>query len=255
MWKVGGPSLVLGRALRTASDELVALSAPRAFRAKAQDISSLDEAIDIAIKARFRHYDVEVWANQKKGEIKALLQELQLNPPERVLEIGTSKGGTFWLFAQVAAPDATLVSVDLPGNEGGGYPARYEKLYRAFARDRQIVKLVRRDSHSLNTVENVREIFDGSIDFPFIDGDHSYAGVKRDFELYGPLVRPGGVIAFHDIVPGPEALVGGVPRFWGELKARHAQTHEYICDWSQSGWGIGVILVPPQLVACAHAHP
>ncbi|WP_248927673.1 class I SAM-dependent methyltransferase [Paenibacillus hamazuiensis] len=32
----------------------------------------------------------------------------------------------------------------------------------------------------------------------FIDGDHSYAGVKRDIELYAPRVVRGGFIAFHD---------------------------------------------------------
>jgi predicted O-methyltransferase YrrM len=34
-----------------------------------------------------------------------------------------------------------------------------------------------------------------------IDGDHSYAGVKRDLELYFPLLRPGGVIVVHDYLP------------------------------------------------------
>jgi MMP 1-O-methyltransferase len=32
----------------------------------------------------------------------------------------------------------------------------------------------------------------------WIDGDHSYAGVKADVEAWVPFVRPGGVIAFHD---------------------------------------------------------
>jgi len=31
-------------------------------------------------------------------------------------------------------------------------------------------------------------------------------------------VRKGGIIAFHDIVPGPQELVDGVPKFWKELK-------------------------------------
>jgi hypothetical protein len=47
----------------------------------------------------------------------------------------------------------------------------------------------------------------------FIDGDHTYEGVRRDFEMYSPLVRKGGIIAFHDIYPGPEESVGGVPKF------------------------------------------
>jgi predicted O-methyltransferase YrrM len=54
------------------------------------------------------------------------------------------------------------------------------------------------------------------IDFLFIDGDHTYAGVKRDFEMYGALVAPGGLIAFHDIrTTGREREVS---EYWKELK-------------------------------------
>jgi hypothetical protein len=39
---------------------------------------------------------------------------------------------------------------------------------------------------------------DIKIDFLFIDGDHSYEGVKRDFELYSTLMNPKGIIVLHD---------------------------------------------------------
>jgi predicted O-methyltransferase YrrM len=35
----------------------------------------------------------------------------------------------------------------------------------------------------------------------FIDGDHSYAGVKKDIERYFPLLKVGGVVLFHDYLP------------------------------------------------------
>lgn len=38
----------------------------------------------------------------------------------------------------------------------------------------------------------------------FVDGDHSYAAVKKDIELYAPRVVPGGFIAFHDYTVYPE---------------------------------------------------
>ncbi len=37
-----------------------------------------------------------------------------------------------------------------------------------------------------------------SLDFIFVDGDHSFEGVLRDFQLYWDLVRPGGIFAGHD---------------------------------------------------------
>ncbi len=40
-------------------------------------------------------------------------------------------------------------------------------------------------------------------DLLFIDADHSEAGVRRDYEDYAPMVRSGGVIAFHDALKRP----------------------------------------------------
>ena len=39
---------------------------------------------------------------------------------------------------------------------------------------------------------------DIKIDFLFIDGDHSYEGVKKDFELYSTLLSDKGIIVIHD---------------------------------------------------------
>lgn len=36
------------------------------------------------------------------------------------------------------------------------------------------------------------------IDFLFIDGDHSYESCKNDWDLYGPLLKNGAIVAFHD---------------------------------------------------------
>jgi len=39
---------------------------------------------------------------------------------------------------------------------------------------------------------------DGSIDFLFLDGDHTYDGVKKDLQLWINKIKKGGVIAGHD---------------------------------------------------------
>lgn len=44
----------------------------------------------------------------------------------------------------------------------------------------------------------VKEIEDGSLDFVFIDGDHSYLAVKNDIEIWYPKVKLGGWIMGHD---------------------------------------------------------
>jgi predicted O-methyltransferase YrrM len=86
------------------------------------------------------------------------------------------------------------------------------------------------------------------LDFLFIDGDHSYEGVKKDFEIYSSLVRKGGIIAFHDIVPDyytrygirTPSYTGGVPKFWNEIKYNYRYI-EIIEDPNQDGYGIGVL--------------
>ena len=42
------------------------------------------------------------------------------------------------------------------------------------------------------------QIPDGSLDFVFIDGDHSEAGVSKDIQAYTPKVKAGGYIMGHD---------------------------------------------------------
>lgn len=45
---------------------------------------------------------------------------------------------------------------------------------------------------------DIAKSFTGKINFLFLDGDHSYQGVRADVEAWLPLLAPGGVIALHD---------------------------------------------------------
>ena len=79
------------------------------------------------------------------------------------------------------------------------------------------------------------------IDFLFIDADHRYVGVKKDYQLYAPLVRPGGLIAFHDIRPNPKHSNIEVHRLWDEIKVKNEQTQEIIHQPFTGQYGIGVV--------------
>ena len=66
-----------------------------------------------------------------------------------------------------------------------------------------------------------------SIDLLFIDGDHSYRGVKADWDLFSPKLAPWGVAVFHDSlwehITAPHILEHkhpdtGVPAFLDELR-------------------------------------
>ena len=163
--------------------------------------------------------------------------------PKVVLEIGTAGGGTLFLFTRVADPEAKIISIDLPGGHfGGGYPRWKIPLYKSFSREGQKIYLIRRSSHDPKTLEEVKRILSGErVDFLFIDGDHTYEGVKRDFEMYAPLARPGGIIAMHDIVKHPPETGCEVNKFWNQIKQH--RNIEIVKDYNQGWAGIGVLYV------------
>ncbi len=54
-------------------------------------------------------------------------------------------------------------------------------------------------SQDPRTLKRIKRVLN-SIDVLFIDGDHEYEAVYRDWVMYHGLVRPGGSIAFHDSI-------------------------------------------------------
>ena len=227
--------------------------AVRSLRRASAAATGIDGALAVASEWSYLGLTISPW--QVPSEIKGLLERVGAAAPRTVVEIGTSNGGSLFLFTHVAADDADLISVDLPrGPFGGGYARWRAPLYRSFARQRQHVELLRGDSHSSAMFDQLRGALGGrEIDFLFIDGDHSYEGVKQDFETYSALVRTGGLIAFHDIVPqgadprgregaaeNDEFSSGEVSAFWQELKAQ-SETTEFVEDWSQGCFGIGLV--------------
>jgi predicted O-methyltransferase YrrM len=195
------------------------------------------EAIDYCV-------DSPVMMAQVRSEIEELGNLIQSAAPKRSLEIGTNYGGTLFLLCALSPPGARVISVDLPaGQFGGGYPRRKMPLFRRFPRNGQQLHLIRADSHEPETLARVERLLAGDkLDYLFIDGDHTYEGVKRDFEMYSPLVRRGGMIAFHDIAMHTKEESCEVDRLWNEIKQRFY--HREFVENPKQGWaGIGVLFV------------
>lgn len=193
----------------------------------------------------FARSEAAIAPNQKEPEIIWLLEQLVVVSPRVVLEIGTDRGGTLFLWTRVAAPDAVLVSLDIQKMVGRlGRFSPFALVRKSFERDEQRVELIDDvDSQDVGTVERVRTVLGGKpVDFLFLDGDHRYEAVRRDFELYEPLVRPGGVVAMHDISPRTTPDTDGTAAFWAELKRSHS-TDEMIAGGA-AGYGIGVYRKP-----------
>jgi predicted O-methyltransferase YrrM len=190
------------------------------------------------LSARYARLALERGACQKPRELALLIQFLRPYEINTVVEIGTQHGGTFWLWCRLAQPTATLVSIDLPGGAfGGGYSDAQLPLLESYGARDQSLHFLRSDSHLETTRKDLERILGGqSIDFLFIDGDHSYEGVKGDFERYAPLVRPGGLIAFHDILPHAKTTGCEVDRYWDEIRV--GLPHRTFTDpGHELGWG------------------
>lgn len=140
--------------------------------------------------------------------ISRVLRDRPLEP-RRGAEIGVQSGNTSEALLR-AFPSLTLYMVDpwaappldssfmLSGDPTARETAeRWEETYRratsrvAFAGPRAVIL-----RHT--AVEAAGRIDDSSLDFVFVDGDHSAEGVLRDAQTYWPKVRPGGILFFHD---------------------------------------------------------
>lgn len=81
--------------------------------------------------------------------------------------------------------------MDLPGGiHGGGYPKFRIPFFKTFVTKNQKLSLIRENSHDTSTlIKIIKLLKDHKLDLLFIDGDHTYEGVKKDFEMYAPLVK------------------------------------------------------------------
>jgi predicted O-methyltransferase YrrM len=188
------------------------------------------------------------WIKQVRSEIMSLAELISSVRPKSFLEIGTASGGSLFILSQCLSRDAKIISIDLPEGEfGGGYPQYKNKFYRSFASFNQTITLVRADSHLQSTVSQAETLLNNEkLEFLFIDGDHTYEGVKHDFETYKHLVKKNGIIAFHDVAKHSPNSKCKVHLFWDEIKEKY-EYKEFI-EKPDQGWaGIGVIFYKESL--------
>ena len=166
--------------------------------------------------------DCPVTLLQNEIEIDKLISDFYIPlKPRMVLEIGSLYGGTLWKWIQSSERGTTIVSLDkIPDNHlhklEDVMTAR--GLWATWA-DRAGVRLVKMTGNS-NDYE-VRSWVKSSapFDFIFVDGGHDMQTVTNDWNLYYPMLREGGVIAFHDInVPDHNEHHIDVGHWWRECK-------------------------------------
>ena len=202
-----------------------------------------DASPEAAVDFSFKAAGGLIYPGQVRSEFVALAGIIKKRQPRVLVEIGTANGGTLSAWCALAAPQATIVSIDLPGGiHGGGYAYWRTIIYRQFAQPGQTLHLLRADSHQPETLAQLKQLLPpAGVDFLFIDGDHTYEGVKADFDMYSPLVRKGGLVALHDICLHPPEQNSHVDKFWAELRKKFPATSELVENPQQGGLGIGLV--------------
>lgn len=175
---------------------------------------------------------------QMPSEITRLAKMVRDLEPKIILEIGTARGGTLLIWSSLASE--RVISCDLLSLH------RQAPLFTKFPPPDSTcrVSLLAGDSHTpAFKARLAAELGGKKADFLFIDGDHTEPGVEKDYRDYVEFVRPGGLIAFHDIVEKQPLPTNQVFGFWQRLK-KTADTVEFIDNPNQCGFGIGVVRLP-----------
>lgn len=123
------------------------------------------------------------------------------------IEIGCRWGGTFVLTNEYLNTINKSVAVDIIDSPVVEYCLKTPN-----------TSFLKMNSQSTEFQAYIKNNF---FDLIFIDGDHSYAGVKNDYEVSK---NSGNIFVFHDIV---NDICPGVVQFWKELKQTEGDTFNF----------------------------
>jgi glycosyltransferase involved in cell wall biosynthesis len=192
------------------------------------------------IKAAYFRPDRVESSDAWVGHIPFAAWLVQTIKPSIIVELGTFSGNSYLAFGQSVKENKLTTkcyAVDTwYGDEHGGFYGEeiyhalneyHEKRYSNFSR------LLRM------TFDEASSYFaERSIDLLHIDGLHTYAAVKHDFETWLPKLTPHAVVILHDINVHERGF--GVWRFWNELIKQYPFNFDFI-----HSNGLGVLQLSP----------
>lgn len=175
------------------------------------------------------------FAQQSPDEALWLLRHI--HGSSAILEVGSCVGEMLKIMALACVKGAKIRSIDLgvlPEEAGpmAGFDVVPHLAVVAETLTQQgfDVHVCIANSHDKRAIEWAKDQSPDGYDFVFIDGDHTYEGVKADWEAYRSLAP---MIGFHDIAH-PDC---GVAQLWNEIKASGLKTEECVA----SHMGIGLV--------------
>lgn len=223
----------LSRKLRQPFNSLYAHHRLKKYHSKKRP---LEEVVDWAMNFGGRGY-MTVRTLQIPAEITQLAKAVQAINPKIIVEIGTARGGTLLIWSYLAS--SRVITCDL--NDMSLQRPLFSRFPPPGSNCQ--VTLLSGNSHEASFKARLAQELNGEkADFMFIDGDHTESGVEADYNDYKEFVRPGGLIAFHDIVEKQPFPTNQVYPFWKRIKVG-ADAREFVADPDQCGFGIGLLRV------------
>jgi len=139
----------------------------------------------------------------------------------RVVELGVYEGSSAVVLCSVLGPESELHLID-PFIDATGWALPPDARPIEGATRRAVARAARRGGPhgrggpvvqwQIARSQDAGRVWPGAeVDLVFVDGDHSPAGCREDFEVWSPHLSAGGAIAFHDAregVPGGSGSVG-----------------------------------------------
>ena len=160
----------------------------------------------------------QTWMRDKVSteSLLELMKELGDNSNKIMIEIGSFVGESTVLFAQsfkkVIAIDPFLEGYDPKDSISNNFD--FDNVYQTYL-DR--ITVYSNIETIIDTSDNaVKELVGKEFDFVYIDGLHTYDGVKSDITNYLPLIKKGGVIGGHDYVQGWSGVIKAVDEILGK---------------------------------------
>ena len=142
---------------------------------------------------------IQGFLTEREGEL--LFQLARSTRQGCIVEIGSYQGkSTVWIgLGTQSSANLKVYAIDPhTGSEEHQIPGQKIWTFKNFEENIRAAGLTDIVSPIIDLSHHARKSFDRPIGFLFIDGAHDYESVKKDYDLWAPLVVEGGIIAFHD---------------------------------------------------------
>jgi len=137
------------------------------------------------------------------------LSKASKNKEITAVEIGSYLGASSCFIAKGLCRNngSKLYCIDTWGNHAMTYDVEDKSDNKLIEQDTYLTfkkntakhrdKIIELKGWSTDVIHELKNKID-KIDYLFIDGDHNYLGVKKDWIMYSPLLVDGSIVIFHD---------------------------------------------------------